>query len=85
MEDCYSEVRGFEPLSGTLPLADIKISNQYHATCCAIARLATLSRFMYRYLSGEWKKLILYIKRLLVRCSYHEAERAWEYARPEGA
>ena len=62
MEDCYSEIRGFEPLSGTLPLADIKISNQYHATCCAIARLATLSRFMYRYLSGEWKKLILYIK-----------------------
>ena len=31
MEDCYSEGRGFKPVSCSFPFADKKISNQEHA------------------------------------------------------
>ena len=41
MEDCYSEGRGFKPVSGKLPFVDMKISNQHHAACSR-AFLATL-------------------------------------------
>ena len=47
MENCYSEGRGFEPVSGTLTFVDMKIYNQPHAACFLRAPLATLSRFMF--------------------------------------
>ena len=31
MEDCYSECRGSEHVSGTVAFVDMKISNQHHA------------------------------------------------------
>ena len=31
MEDCYSEGKGFERVSGTYAFVDMKVSNQYHA------------------------------------------------------
>ena len=38
MEECYSESRGFEQVSGTLLFVDMKIAHQHHATrvafCC---------------------------------------------------
>ena len=34
MEDCYSEDRGFECVSGTFPFVDMKISNQRHVPVC---------------------------------------------------
>ena len=34
MEDCYSEGRGFETASGSLPFVDMKISTQHNAACC---------------------------------------------------
>ena len=40
MEDCYSEGRKSESVSGTLPFVDIKIYSQNHATCCSRAFLA---------------------------------------------
>ena len=47
MEDCYSEGRGSESVSGTLPFVDMKISNQHHAACCSRVLLATLIRYMF--------------------------------------
>ena len=47
MEDCYSEGRGFERVSGTLPFVDIKISKQHLVACCSRALLATLSCFVF--------------------------------------
>ena len=41
MEDCYSEGRGFEPASGSLPFVDMKISIQHNAASCSRAILAT--------------------------------------------
>ena len=41
MEDWYSEDREFEPVSGTFPFVDKKISNQNHAVCCSRVILAT--------------------------------------------
>ena len=32
MEECYSEVRGFERVSGTFRFVDMKVSNKHHAT-----------------------------------------------------
>ena len=52
MEDCYSDGRGFESVSGTLPFVDMKISNQHHAACCSRALLATLIRFMFLCVFG---------------------------------
>ena len=63
MEDCYSECRRFEHVSGTLAFVDMKISNQHHATCCSRALLATLSRFIFLCVWGM-KMLILFIKRV---------------------
>ena len=62
MEDCYSDVRGSETVSGTLPIVDVKVSNQHHDACCSRARLATLIRFIILSVFGGWKLLILYIK-----------------------
>ena len=42
MEDFYSEGRGFEPASGSLPFVDMKISTQHNAACYSRAILATL-------------------------------------------
>ena len=53
MEDCYSEGRGSESVSGTLPSVDMKISNQHHAACCSRALLATLIRFMFLCVFGD--------------------------------
>ena len=47
IEDCYSEGRGFKPVSGNLQFVDIKISHQRHAACCSRAILATLGRFVF--------------------------------------
>ena len=52
MKDCYSEDRGFEPVSGTLPLVDIIFFNQHYAACCARSLIATLSRFTFLYVWG---------------------------------
>ena len=48
---CF-EVRGFEPVSGTLLFADMKISNQSHTACCSSELLATLSCFMFLCVFG---------------------------------
>ena len=47
MEDCDSEVQEFEPMLGTLPFVDLKISNQQPVACCSRALLATLSLFLF--------------------------------------
>ena len=52
MEDCYSEGRGFEPVSGTLAFVDMKISNKHHAACCSRELLATLIRFVPVFVRG---------------------------------
>ena len=63
MEDCYSEGREFEPVSGALSFVGMKIPNQLHAACCSWALLATLIRFIFLCVFGDWKLLILYIER----------------------
>ena len=63
MKNCYSECRGFEPVSGTLIFVDIKISNKNNAACCSRALLATLSCFIFLCVWGM-KMLILLIKRV---------------------
>ena len=37
IEDCYSEGRGFETVTGTLSFLDIRISNQHNFVCCSRA------------------------------------------------
>ena len=52
MEDCYSESRRFEPVSGALLFVEMKISNPPFAACFSRALLATLSRFTFLCVFG---------------------------------
>ena len=51
--DCCSQGRRFEPVPGTLPFVDVKISNQHKDACCSRAFVATLSDFVPVCLAGE--------------------------------
>ena len=41
LEDWYSGGRGIEPVAGTIPCVDMKVSNQHPVACCSRAVLAT--------------------------------------------
>ena len=53
MEDCYSEGRGFEPASGSLPFVDMKISTQHNAACSRAILATRVSLCSCVFLGGE--------------------------------
>ena len=67
MEDCYSEGRGLETASGSLPFVDMKISTQHNAACCSRAILATRVSFCSCVCLGDENGNNIYLTRQLLK------------------